>query len=107
MNKREFKANEKYLSENGIYIEDTPVWDNYPYSRELYFRTNCGGDFSICVEELNKESVVQALDDFDINENTLLWWNSDRTPFDTIKELYEDIEQWRDDFIEIANEMPY
>lgn len=107
MKKRELKANEKYLSKNGIYIEDTPVWDNLPYSRELYYRTQCGGDFSICVEELNKVSVVQSLYDFDINENTLLWWNSDTTQFETIKELYEDIEQWRDDFIEIANGMPY
>lgn len=107
MKKREFKANEKYLYENGVYIEDTPVWDFYPYSRELYFRTPAGGDFSVCVEEMNRESVIQALQDFDVNENTLLWWNSDRTPFETIKELYEDIEQWRDNFIEIANEMPY
>lgn len=107
MNKKQFKANEKYLTENGVSVEDTPVWDGYPYSRELFFRTPAGGDFSVCVEEMNRESVIQALQDFDINENTLLWWNSDRTSFETIKELYEDIEQWRDDFMEIANEMPY
>lgn len=107
MKNREFKANEKYLSENGVYVENKPTWKKYPYSRELYFRTPAGGDFYICVEEMNRELVIQALDNFDINEETLLWWNSDRTPFETIKELYEDIEQWRDDFMKIANEMPY
>lgn len=107
MNKRQFKANEKHLAENGVYIENEPAWENYPYSRELYFRTPAGGDFSICVEEMNRESVIQAIQDFDINENTLLWWNSDRTPFETIKELYEDIEQWRDNLMGIANEIPY
>lgn len=107
MNKRQFKANEKHLTENGVYVENEPTWEEYPYSRELYFRTPAGGDFSVCVEEMDRESVIQALQDFDINENTLLWWNSDRTPFETIKELYEDIEQWRDNLMGIANEIPY
>lgn len=107
MTQKQFKANEKYLAENGVYVENEPAWEKYPYSRELYFRTPAGGDFSICVEEMDKESVIQALEDFDINEGTLLWWNSDRTSFETIKGLYEDIEQWRDNFMEIANGMSY
>lgn len=107
MKQKEFKANQEYLEGNDIYLSDDAVWDSYPYSRELYFRTPAGGDFSICVEEMNKESIIQALQDFDINENTLLWWNSDRTSFETIKDLYDDIYQWKEDFIQIAEGMPY
>lgn len=109
MNKKQFKANEKYLSDIGVVISDEPTWKNEPYSRDLFLSSNAGGDLCICVEELTRERVLERLSDFDVNEETILWWGTDgsRVPFETIKDLYEDIEQWRDDFIEIAENMPF
>lgn len=107
MKKKEFKANIAYLNNNDVYVTDEPLWDNIPQSRELYYRTPSGGDFSICVDELSQECVLSALHDVDVNETTLLWWNGGITPFANIKDLYDDIEQWKEGFIEIANSMPY
>ncbi len=109
MNKKQFKANEKYLSDIGVFISDEPVWKNEPYSRELFFSSNAGGDLSICVEELTREKVLERLSDFDVNEETILWWGIDgkRTPFESIKDLYDDIDNWRTEFIEIAENMPF
>ena len=61
MGKKEFKANQEYLQENRIFIPDYVVWDEYPDSRELFLRTDSGGDFSICVEELTREEVLTRL----------------------------------------------
>lgn len=107
MKKKEFKANQKYLEENGVYIEGEPSWDEYPYSRELFMSTEYGGDLSICVEELTREEVLNVLEGFDVNEETKIWWDGGRIPFDNIKDLYDDIYQWKEDFIQIAKGMPY
>ena len=108
MKTKEFNANEAYLEENNVTISQESIFENLPYSRELYFKTPSGGDFSICVEELTREEVLNYLSDYDINEETLLWWkNNDNLLFDNIKALYEDIEEWVNNFKNIAEGMPY
>lgn len=107
MKQEEFKANQEYLEENDVYLSDDAVWDMYPDSRELFKNTEGGGDFSICVEELTREEVLNVLRGFDVNEEAMKWWGGRGVPFDNIKELYEDIYQWKEDFIQIANGMPY
>ena len=108
MTHKKFNANEVYLEGKNVTISNECIWSNLPYSRELYFRTPSGGDFSICVEELTREEVLNYLSDYDINEETLLWWkNNDNLPFDNIKALYEDIEEWVNNFKKIAEGMPY
>lgn len=107
MTKKEFLANVRYLEDNQVQVSNEPCWENKKYSRELYFSTDAGGDFSICVEEVTKDKVFEYLDDFDINNETLLWWNSGRAPFSDIKALYEDIEKWVENFKAIAYKMPY
>ena len=64
MNKKQFKANKKYLSDIGVFISDEPVWENEPYSRELFFSSNAGGDLSICVEELTR-AYLDRIDKYD------------------------------------------
>lgn len=107
MNKKEFNANIAYLEENNVSVNDEPLWEDEPYSRELYFETPSGGDFYICVEEVTRKRVLECLDDYDINEVVMLWWEGGRHPFGNIKALYEDIEEWLEDFKEIAYNMPY
>lgn len=108
MTTKEFNANVEYLENNNVTISKESVFENLPYSRELYFSTPSGGDFSICVGDLTREEVLRCLSDYDINEETLLWWNNnDNLPFDNIKALYEDIEEWVANFKAIAEQMPY
>ena len=107
MKQEEFKANQEYLKENGVYIPDKPTWKNFPYSRELYKRTQGDGDFYIEVEVLDRDHILENLRSFDVNEETILWWNGRGVPFDNIKDLYDDIYQWKEDFIQIAKGMPY
>ena len=108
MTKREFNKNAKYLENHNVQISDDALWGDYSYSRELYHCSPSGGDMCLCVEELSKDSVLNALDNYDINEEVRLWSeNLDKTPFNNIKELYEDIEEWVNEMKEIANNMPY
>lgn len=107
MTHKKFNANKAYLEGKNVTISNECIWSNLPYSRELYFRTPSGGDFSICVEELTREEVLNYLSDYDINEGVLLWWDCNNHPFSNLKELYEDIEQWVNNFKKIAEGMPY
>lgn len=108
MKMNKFNANVAYLEENNVTISQESIFENLPYSRELYFSTPSGGDFSIFVEDLTREDVLRCLNNYDINEETLLWWNNNNNlPFDNIKSLYEDIEEWVANFKEIAEGMPY
>lgn len=117
MRKKEFKANVAYLENAGIVVGEDAVGENHPFSRELYFetplsrelyfKTPFGGDFGITVEEVTREKVLEYLNDYDVNEECVLWWNNGKSPFSNIKALYEDIEQWLEDFKKIAYNMPY
>ncbi len=107
MTKKEFKANIIYLENVGVVVSEDVSWRNYPFSRELYFETPSGGDFGISVEEVTREKVLEYLDDYDVNEECILWWNSGNSSFSNIKALYEDIKQWLEDFKKIAYNMPY
>ena len=107
MTKKEFKANLAYLENTGVVVSEDAAWRNAPFSRELYFETPSGGDFGIAVEDVTREKVLEYLDDYDVNEECLLWWDSGNSPFSNIKALYEDIEQWLENFKEIAYNMPY
>jgi hypothetical protein len=107
MNKRQFKANEKYLEEHNVVLEDTPVWEDDPFSYDLGYSTPSGGDFTLTLQELSKECMINTLKNYDVNEETMQWWGSRGLPFDNIKDLYDDIEQWRVELLEIAKNMPY
>lgn len=107
MKREEFDANVAYLEQNEVSVSDSPAYDRKKYSRELYMYTDGGGDFSLAVECLTRKDVLITLDCFDVNEETLLWWNGRGVPFNNIKDLYEDIENWKLKFIKIADGMPY
>lgn len=107
MTREELNANIEYLYKNDVYASEEPAWDYAPYSRELFYRTDGGGDFSICVEQLCRYEVIETLKSYDVNEECMLWWGGRGVPFDNIKDLYDDIENWKNKFIEIAEGMPY
>ncbi len=99
------EVNRTYLEENDFKcIENDNDW-------ELESYTDGGGDMIITLEELTKEALVEYLENFDVNEETSIWWPDGKpgrgVPFDNIKDLYDDIENWRKWALKIAKRMPY
>jgi hypothetical protein len=107
MTTKEFNENIEYLETTDVSVSDDQLYEDKEYSRELYMFTDGFGDFSICVPELSRDGLLSVLEDYDVNEETLLWWNGRGVPFDNIKDLYDDIENWKNKFIKIAECMPY
>lgn len=99
------EANKAYLEQNDFKcIENNDDW-------ELESYTDGGGDMIITLEELTREALVEYLENFDVDEETLIWWPDGKpgrgVPFDNIKGLYNDIEDWRKWALKIAKRMPY
>lgn len=105
-----FTKNIEILEEYDVRVCNAePVWEDKPNSVELEYYTNAGGDMIIHLDEPSRECLRQYLNDFDIDEEVMLWWQNGMdaahkagVPFDNIKEHYEDLEEWVSDLYGIA-----
>lgn len=100
-----------YLTENDVWCErdSDGHWEMSNY-------TGAGGDMNWTLDELSKDCLQEYIDDFDINDEVLIWWQpgdpwnyhepGSKTPFNNVKEHYEDLEEWLDNLQEICNGMP-
>ena len=104
-----YNANKDFLEENGFSIGENEKWEGVDIEIESY--TNGGGDMIITLDNLTRENMVNYLQDFDVYEETNLWFPEGKpgrgVPFDNYKDLWEDIENWRRWALSIAKEMPY
>lgn len=99
-----------YLDENSVSCE----WDGDRWELNNY--TSAGGDMNWTLDTLTSECLQDYIDNFDINDEVLLWWQpgnpwnheepGSRTPFDNVKQHYEDLEDWLDNLQEICDGMP-
>lgn len=110
MTQKEFDENKAYL--DGVNLTFLAnAWDNEPFSAELESYTDSGGDMIVNLEVLDKEHLQDYIDNFDINDEVILWWRDDtqgtRLPFSNIKQHYEDLEEWLDELQEICDDMPH
>lgn len=104
--------NLQYLNANGIRTtSEEPVWENFPDSVELECRTDAGGDMIINLEEPTKEALQEYIDDFDINEEVLMWWSEGRpgrgVPFSNVRDHYNDYEDYLKWLQKVCDKMPY
>lgn len=97
----EKRENIKYLKRNNVSVY------NNGYKYELGYSTPSGERFYIYLNRLVKSECLNYLNNFDINEKAELWWNCNNSLFDDIRDLYNDIKEWRDNFIKIVENMPY
>jgi len=104
-----FKHNIEVLEENNVALCSTPVWEDKPNSVELEYYTNAGGDMIICLDEPSQRCLNEYLDNFDIDEEVMLWWRNGSdaahksgVPFDNTREHYEDLEAWVKELKRIA-----
>ena len=105
-----------HLENNDICkVNETPVWDIYPRSVELECYTDAGGDMIINLEEPTKECLEEYLENFDIDEEIMLWWGETTErqreqrglPFDNIREHYDDLESWKKHIKKACEKMPF
>lgn len=67
----------------------------------------------INLEELSKAGLQHYIDDFDIDEEIMLWWSNGLDeakkrglPFGNIRDHYNDLENWLSDLQEICDNTP-
>ena len=105
------KTLEKIEQSNKEFLEDHDITctecDN---GWELESYTDGGGDQIVYIDNLTREELVEYLQDYDVNEETNLWFPDGQpgkgVPFDNYKDLWDDIENWRKWMLGIAKRMP-
>ena len=98
---------------NELYLEDFDITSNGNGELECY--TDAGEDMIISLDKVRKKNLQEYIDNFDINENVLIWWRdlSDeqrkekKVPFDNVKEHYEDYEAYLEKLQKACDKMPY
>lgn len=98
---------------NELYLEDFDITSNGDGELECY--TDAGEDMIISLDKVRKKNLQEYIDNFDINENVLIWWRdlSDeqrkekKVPFDNVKEHYEDYEAFLEKLQKACDKMPY
>lgn len=98
---------------NELYLEDFDITSNGDGELECY--TDAGEDMIIPLDKVRKKNLQEYIDNFDINENVLIWWRdlSDeqrkekKVPFDNVKEHYEDYEAFLEKLQKACDKMPY
>ena len=110
MEKYEYDANIAYLEEKGLSKVGCP-WPDKPCSVELETYTDAGEDMIITLDKVRKKDLQEYIDNFDINEEVLLWWQDGRpgkgVPFANVKEHYEDYEAFLEKLQKACDKMPY
>ncbi len=99
------KTNQIFLEEHDVKCTklDNGVW-------ELESHTDGGGDQLVYVDNLTRDELVEYLKDYNVNEETNIWFPDGQpgkgVPFDNYKDLWDDIENWRKWLLKIAKRMP-
>lgn len=105
MTKKEINANIEVLEENGIALISN---DGESYEFESF--TPAGGDMCIILDEPSKDKLQEYVDNFDINEEVLMWWRNgsgNGLPFANIRDHYNDLEEYIDHIADICDMLEY
>ena len=104
-----YADNIRILEENNIRVCGT-AWNDKPDSVELETYTDAGEDMIIILEYPNKKELQSYIDNFDIDEEVLLWWGNGinaahkaGVPFDNIREHYDDYEAYLAELQKVCN----
>ena len=94
---------------NLLYLEDFDITDNGDGELECY--TDAGEDMIITLDKVRKKNLQEYIDNFDINEEVLLWWQDGKpgkgVPFANVKEHYEDYEAYLEKLQKACDKMPF
>lgn len=97
---------------NELYLEDFDITSNGDGELECY--TDAGEDMIISLDKVRKKNLQEYIDNFDINETVLSWWQKGieyakkkKVPFDNVKEHYEDYEAYLEKLQKACDNMPF
>ena len=97
---------------NELYLEDFGITSYDDGDLECY--TDAGEDMIISLGKVRKKNLQRYIDDFDINEEVLMWWQNGieyakekKVPFDNVKEHYEDYEAYLKKLQKACDKMPF
>ena len=97
---------------NELYLEDFDITSNGDGELECY--TDAGEDMIISLDKVRKKNLQRYIDDFDINEEVLMWWQNGieyakekKVPFNNVKEHYEDYELYLEKLQKACDKMPF
>ena len=94
---------------NILYLEDYDIYTCGEDGLETY--TDGGEDMLIPLDKVLKKNLQEYINDFNINEEVLLWWpNREKgrgVPFDNVKEHYEDYEAYLKNLQKVCDKMPF
>ena len=94
---------------NELYLEDFDITSNSDGELECY--TDAGEDMIISLDKVRKKNLQEYIDNFDINETVLSWWQNGQpgngVPFDNVKEHYEDYEDFLEKLQKACDKMPF
>lgn len=94
---------------NILYLEDYDITNCGDNQLECY--TDAGEDMIITLDKVRKKNLQEYIDNFDINEQVLLWWQDGRprngVPFANVKEHYEDYEAYLEKLQKACDKMPF
>ena len=105
MTKKEIEKNIEVLEENGITLSSQ---DENSYEFEAF--TPAGGDMVIILDEPSKEKLEEYVENFDINEEVLMWWRNgsgNGLPFANIRDHYNDLEKYIDSIHDVCYLLEY
>ena len=87
------------------------VWckrDESGWELEMY--TPAGCDMYWELEELTPECLQEYIDNFDINDEVIFWWQGGKrgagVPYTNIRDHYNDVEEWLNELQNICDGMP-
>lgn len=98
---------------NELYLEDFDITSHDNGVLECY--TDAGEDMIITLDKVRKKNLQEYIDNFDINENVLIWWRDlsdeqrkeEKVPFNNVKEHYEDYEAYLEMLQKACDKMPF
>ena len=98
------QSNEEFLEKHDI------TCTKHDDGWELESYTDGGGGQVVYVDNLTRDELVEYLENYDVNDETNLWFPNGQpgkgVPFDNYKDLWNDIENWRKWMLGVAKRMP-
>ena len=97
---------------NILYLEDNGITSCGEEEFETY--TDAGEDMIITLEKIRKENLQEYVNNFDINEEVILWWcDGEKTahekgvPHNNIRDHYNEYEAYLRKLQKVCNKMPF
>lgn len=94
------------------YLDECSVWcerdESGCWELEMYTPADCNMYWYL--KELTPECLQEYIDNFDINEEVIFWWQGGtrgtEVPYANIRDHYNDVEEWLNELQNICNDMP-